>query len=99
PTPALHPFPTRRSSDLIVPDPMTTARRIANVMRAPHPPFGHEIPRPAKRGEGGAERRVRGAFSYIPREQIRIRLLQAFDEVLPRSEEHTSELQSRSELV
>ncbi|HEY8181533.1 MAG TPA: hypothetical protein VII32_04795, partial [Thermoanaerobaculia bacterium] len=43
-------------------------------LRTPHPPFGHllpasgakdlraETPRPAKRGEGGAQRRVRGVL-------------------------------------
>src|SRR5699024_12673254 len=82
--PALHSFPTRRSSDLPTADawwpPATRALRHAGLLSpAGHRAFHHRLP--------GAR------LSPLPGAQA------ARDLRLRRSEEHTSELQSRFDLV
>src|SRR5690606_39819725 len=84
----LHPFPTRRSSDLTAP-PGTRPRRAAAVP-ARDPPAA-PVPRPGTAPSRPAPPPLRTAGPEdAPRLPRRRR---------PRSEEHTSELQSRENLV
>src|SRR5206468_12758092 len=78
PHPALHSFPTRRSSDLL---PTASAMTIAGSS----PP--ETTKSPIEISSGCSASRIRSSNpSYRPQRKIR-------------SEEHTSELQSRSDLV
>src|SRR5690606_41324208 len=89
---ALRSFPTRRTSELVRLDGRRRAQRAA-----PAPP--RPRPGPARRPLTGVPRRTRGCCRYpadndsnpvLDREKGRARC-----ETVPRSEEHTSELQSR----
>src|SRR5206468_12806207 len=88
--PYLHSFPTRRSSDLRC-LPRRSAARVRRRSRVAHPhrraQFGHG----ARRAVPAGGRRARVALAAGSRDGV------AF--AVDRSEEHTSELQSRSDLV
>src|SRR5690606_41427979 len=80
-------FPTRRSSDL------------ADVLRLVR--VGRHLGQPHRRARDQpeqVERRLR-AQGAVPRPADEVDERQQADERLPRSEEHTSELQSRENLV
>src|SRR5205807_6384189 len=94
-TPALHSFPTRRSSDLRFPDPQS----LAVLCRSTHHAAGiriHKVRAPHATAFGDDGTGARMFAMYVPnRNPDRIQ-----DPIRPiRSEEHTSELQSPCNLV
>src|SRR5690606_41444902 len=87
----LHPFPTRRSSDLRAPSTIWTTLRPASSRPMPRGAFSISTPRsPA------------GSGMTLPAGERGMRLsdlVRGDGAALIRSEEHTSELQSRENLV
>src|SRR5206468_12005485 len=94
PLPALHSFPTRRSSDLLL-EPVKFRDVVNESARnqLPHERFStaFDVHRPARAPMLNAPADLRGA--------IGIRAAPDCAFFFVRSEEHTSELQSRSDLV
>src|SRR5262249_59088746 len=91
---ALPSFPTRRSSDLTIPQSRDGPPRIRSIDRRPSP-----YPSPRKRGEGISGRMHRPALSFrSERDSSFIPHPSSFPTPF-RSEEHTSELQSLTNLV
>src|SRR5206468_13019969 len=90
PNPLLHSFPTRRSSDLL-----------KEILKTAAPPYLYSGPSPvaslATAIEGLKVNAVRGDELRASLYAKTRRILDCLDEL--RSEEHTSELQSRSDLV
>src|SRR5207249_11060735 len=96
PHPSLHPFPTRRSSDL--PYDMAHANFFMSGLVAAH--LKHTLGIPfviTFHALGEVRRLAQGAADTFPPARLRIEhsLMRSAD----RSEEHTSELQSRFDLV
>src|SRR5207253_5344298 len=87
----LHSFPTRRSSDLNADGEFNPTYRCL----FPEPPPPGTVPACAEAGVLGALAGVLGSMMALEA----IREIVGFGEGLVRSEEHTSELQSRGHLV
>src|SRR5690606_41715355 len=85
----LHSFPTRRSSDLPVLTTSSDRTRSNAALRLRHESSRATIAAPCPVPRAGARVTREPRFSRVDR----------FESHLPRSEEHTSELQSRENLV
>src|SRR5207249_5885694 len=95
-TPALHAFPTRRSSDLMP----TRPSRSLEVVSNPHPDRDYEVAMTAPEFTCVCPMTGQPDFAtirirYVPDQHlVELKSLKLY-----RSEEHTSELQSRFDLV
>src|SRR5690606_40381602 len=93
--PHLHPFPTRRSSDLFNPQAVIDLATLTGAVRTA---LGDEYAGLFSRHDALAERLV-AAGAEAGEDLWRLPLHPTYAKDMERSEEHTSELQSRENLV
>src|SRR5690606_41544484 len=95
--PASHSFPTRRSSDLIEGDPEATLDKMQQVIRAALAPA--EPSAQDRKVAAAASQAINAARAEVAAMDKAEAKTQVAEQTEARSEEHTSELQSRENLV